>query len=306
MPKEATHISFADRVEKGLGSEIRNEIADNLQFFRLGSIAPDMFYYSKIGKIIEVSDYMHGKDGNLTNEIILDFLVSLKRDFSSEGFSFVSGFITHCCLDIALHPVVYYFSGNYYNEDPAEMLKARYLHRQLETALVSEKERKLILSDAIDLSSAVDFLKRSRFFDKFDIPDADIRNSLKRQFSMDKLFRNPAAYLVMRLLSGAGIIKGGDLLGLSFSNLSMDQRKLPEEIVYKDLVSGDAIKTSLKELFSIAESTASDRIKAAFDFAKGAIGMEECSGIIKGESLDMGREGVPIDDIRFASPIADK
>ena len=60
MPKENTHIYFADTVKKTLPA-LSAMIDTYSQYFFMGSIAPDTFFYSKKAEIQDTSDFLHGK-----------------------------------------------------------------------------------------------------------------------------------------------------------------------------------------------------------------------------------------------------
>ena len=54
----------------------------------------------------------------------------------SEGLLlFVLGYLSHVALDTVMHPIVYYYSGNYYASDRREKLRAEARHRAIETVL---------------------------------------------------------------------------------------------------------------------------------------------------------------------------
>ena len=67
MPKGNTHLFLANKVARNVKVEdIKNIIWSNLDHYYLGSIAPDAFAY--LAETVAISDYLHGADGNPTNE----------------------------------------------------------------------------------------------------------------------------------------------------------------------------------------------------------------------------------------------
>ena len=116
MPKENTHIHFAESLLKELddSSPVGAIIREHLPEYYLGSIGPDILFYSNDEKVAMASESLHGADGSPTNELILDVL---KSSPSLRDMAFIMGYLTHCVLDIVFHPVIYYLSGNYYDED---------------------------------------------------------------------------------------------------------------------------------------------------------------------------------------------
>ncbi len=118
MPKENTHLNFAyGLLEEFQGHDILKDVSENIRHYLLGSIIPDTFYYGSSASLRRISESFHGKDGNPTNKTIVQVL-DHARD--KKDISFILGFISHCALDITFHPVIYYLSGNYYDESPGK------------------------------------------------------------------------------------------------------------------------------------------------------------------------------------------
>ena len=152
MPKENTHIYFADGLLARLDNELKKLVKDNIDYFYLGSITPDTFYYSEQKAIVEISDYLHGNDGNLTNELIFDLLDTARDNKNDKDFVFALGFITHCALDIIWHPVIFYLTGDYHSLDKSIAAKAQYQHRYFETQLDSKVNNKFFIGELIKAS----------------------------------------------------------------------------------------------------------------------------------------------------------
>ena len=57
---------------------------------------------------------------NLSEKLLRKNEKSLTADQKDMLMAFALGYLTHAAVDMALHPLVYYFSGNYY--DPVEII----------------------------------------------------------------------------------------------------------------------------------------------------------------------------------------
>lgn len=100
MPKESTHLHFAEGILKGF---LQKQISGiDRSAYLLGSIFPDVFFYLKPYKYI--SERTHGVKGNASNEILLKFLKSARENSDINLYSFALGHISHYSLDICMHP----------------------------------------------------------------------------------------------------------------------------------------------------------------------------------------------------------
>lgn len=169
MPKEITHILLAEKI-RGSWQTTKKEIGLLLQkypqFFNLGSISPDIFFYDlplpweNKEQIFGLSwgNAIHGTEGENTMahiyamaDILQDkkLQIPLRKNLSPEEKEklavFAMGYLTHVALDTTLHPIVYYFSGNYYAPEKEGKRLSETRHRAIETLLdlwLLEKEKK--------------------------------------------------------------------------------------------------------------------------------------------------------------------
>ncbi|MFZ2253539.1 MAG: zinc dependent phospholipase C family protein, partial [Minisyncoccia bacterium] len=133
MPKENTHLYFADNICKEIDNgEFIKIIAKHRNLFYLGSFFPDVFFYSKHDRIKEFGHFIHGRDGNLTNELIFNLLDNAKDKKSEPDLIFTLGVLAHFALDITFHPII-----NYLSHDPSDYNRELYLHHHYETLLDS-------------------------------------------------------------------------------------------------------------------------------------------------------------------------
>ena len=151
MPKELTHILFADAAARSSSTETgRNDLASLLERHRptlhFGSIATDTLYYELTFPIID-RDYahwgeiIHGGQGEDTGTPIREMLRRLQnqpaepRPKTMPDFAFVCGFLSHMALDIVFHPWVYAVTGPYYDPDPDRQADSQMSHRLVESWL---------------------------------------------------------------------------------------------------------------------------------------------------------------------------
>ncbi|MCD6569272.1 MAG: zinc dependent phospholipase C family protein, partial [Deltaproteobacteria bacterium] len=133
MPKENTHLFFADNVLKTIEDKtLKSVISSNSYYHYLGAIAPDIFYYGTKDNIKMVSEKLHGKDEYPTNKIILEILETSK---DNKDLAFTIGYITHCALDITFHPVIDSIARDYSDKDLDKTDSATYMHRHIETCI---------------------------------------------------------------------------------------------------------------------------------------------------------------------------
>ncbi len=167
MPKEITHCLFAEKAVHALaasefprrraaGRELLFLFEKQKEALLFGSVAPDIFYYDipvpweKKGYASGAvwGDLIHGAHGEDTLRHVREMLQvlrepslqtpltggrALSRDELTLLMLFVMGYLAHVALDTLLHPFVYYYSGNYYAEDPAEKRRSEARHRAIET-----------------------------------------------------------------------------------------------------------------------------------------------------------------------------
>lgn len=294
MPKENTHIFFAYDVLSSLADPaLREHLSAHLPTFLLGSIIPDTFYYSPHEAI---SDTLHGKDGNTTNPLLPDMIgpKSLSRDLA-----FTCGYLTHCALDIVLHPCVYYLSGNYYDPDPLKRTQAVYRHRHIETCLDVYLSNPYRIHTVLD-HTLIEGLRFEQLIARdFQIDISAIRQALKKQLLYNRLFASAAAFRLLRLLHRLRIVKNDAILGLFYGICRANPYPLDGAISFRDLVSGEEQTRTVYDLLQTAAAKAVDMIQHAWRYAQGEITAADLLRVIPGESLDTGRLHVPVSDIRF-------
>lgn len=148
MPREVTHWLVVERALQQVAERSASEsmlLTAARRYpaaVRLGALAHDAPYYYRLGgsSFEPVAERLHGRHGEDTFEPIRSLFwaakeqVAQKKEVDPQAlYAFTFGMLTHAVTDIHFHPLVFYFSGNYYDTDPVARLRARGRHRLLET-----------------------------------------------------------------------------------------------------------------------------------------------------------------------------
>jgi hypothetical protein len=139
MPKELTHWLLAERTLCSMHpSDLKEAIRKYRHLYDIGAVVLDSPYYFLTGKDEAVSGLgkkLHGKTGfNLFHHLAA---VLKQFDFRPPDsfWAFAAGMITHVNVDIAFHPLIFYFSGSNDIADPDVRKAAAARHRKLEAFL---------------------------------------------------------------------------------------------------------------------------------------------------------------------------
>jgi len=296
MPKENTHLWFAHTLLCDLsGTETLRCISCSLAAYLLGSVMPDTFYYASRPSLVRIAESFHGRDGNPTNTFVIRVL---EESCAGRDVAFALGFLTHCALDIAFHPVIYYLSGNYYDSDPARRSGAVRAHRRLETSLDRSLGHRVRFHRSVRPRNASGLVMAGILGRDHLAGPLDIRLSIARQAAFNYAFTSRLAYRLALLASPTLVAPA--YLGLFYADVP-DHESFPSTIEARDLVDGTPYTTSVAELFGRARCHALSMMRSAFSFSRGEIGRETLLEAIPGVSLDTGRLGVSVDAIRHVS-----
>jgi len=290
MPKENTHAAFAYSVLDQLsGSALKQALSAHLDVYLLGAISPDTFYYSPYSG---VSEHLHGKTGNPTNELLPDLLQNRRE---MRDVAFACGYLTHCALDITFHPMIYYLSGNYY--DPDERLRAHavYRHRHLETCMDLYLGNRLRIHKLFKDSLVEGLAFERSVSGTFSVPPAAIRTAYRSQLLYNRAFASPAAWMLARVLLTFGLMRDPNARGLFYGDCRADtEDPFSGFIVYRDLLTGHEYISTVSALIATAREKAVDMIQAAWSHVQGAMTMHDLLRAIPGESLDTGKVHAPV------------
>lgn len=299
MPKENTHLFFAHKLLNNIKEpDIIKIISGHPEYYYLGSIIPDTLYYGTTKEITSVSDHLHGKEGNPTNQTIIDMLEKSKNP---KDIAFTMGYISHCALDILFHPVIYYLSGNYYDPVVHKRQQAVYMHRHLETCLDINIGNRLRIHSLLRPKLINGLAFGQIIAHKYTLDITAIYRSLKRQIFFNRLFASRIASYLVLSLAETGLLKDRSQLGLFYGNIFSQDDLMPEVMIYQDLITGEEKVSSVSTLLLSAMTLAESMIKAAYGYAHELITKEELLVSIPGLSLDTGKLHVPVSDIRYTA-----
>jgi hypothetical protein len=144
MPREIFHWDVLERaVEKMPPGPLREVIQQHSALAHLGAVAHDAPYYWRFGKELfsHVAEALHGTQGQdtlLPLQLIADRAQRLEeRTQRAELWAFLAGMLSHYATDVVVHPLVYYFTGDYNHPDATARNLAQSRHRLFETYLDS-------------------------------------------------------------------------------------------------------------------------------------------------------------------------
>ena len=299
MPKENTHIYFADNLRAKITKQSIKELVDNnLDYYYLGSITPDVFWYSKDKKIEKIAKHIHG-DSNITNEIIFELLDVAKESKSEEDLAFILGFLTHCSLDITFHPMIMYLTGNYHSPDKEIGDRAKYSHRHFETYLDEKLKHDFSIAKNTSVCSLKDLTVFNFFCSKFQVTSKELVGIYKRHRFLTGLFRNSFVFSAASFLNKINIMHNYSELALFYNILKKDKKEWGDEFDYQDLIDGSKLHANVKALFSQATDLALDYFSAAWDYYQGNIDLSKGKEVIAGNSLTTGKVDKRIKDMKY-------
>jgi hypothetical protein len=301
LPKENTHILFINDIIHALQcEETRSVLQANYSSLCFGSIVADTFFYSSNKDVMEISEKLHGKDGENTNELTFDLLDRARCHRSDNLLAMTVGYISHCVFDIKFHPVIYYLVGNYYDNNDSVRQTAIYRHRLMETRLDHDINNSFYLDNILSLNDKLMHEILEIIAGKYNIANGHLIKAYKKQIVINKCFRNGLAYRLIFYLDKLKIRDFSKILPLFYHHLQNDNIEIAEKLDYRDIVHGRNMTESLSNLFVSAKSESINRINAAFAYYHDRIDKAGAMQIIRGESLDTGREDCPVCNIAYS------
>ena len=168
----------------------------------------------------------------------------------------------------------------------------------LETCLDRDLKNTMRLHKIIMVTFLKDLVFEEIVSRDFRISIKDIRHTLKKQITFNKLFTSRPAYHLAKVAARCGLIEDTARLGLFYADVAGGEC-LPPLITVADLVTGQERVTTIDSLFTQARKKAVTMMRAAFSYWKGDIGREELISGIPGQSLDTGMMGVSTSSIRY-------
>jgi hypothetical protein len=296
MAYENTHLWAADGVMGRIkNSVLKEHLTANLEDYYFGAVFPDTLSYSKDKKMIEISDFLHGETGIPSNRVVFDMLDRAKDNQDGKNLAFICGFLTHCAMDIVLHPMVVYFSGYKPGNNPRQALESAYLHWHYETCIDTQFNHTFYVDNVIKPAA----VQNAAVASVLNISAQIILDSLERQISFFKQTRRRLIFMAYRILYKTGIAEK-KYLGGFYANLDIDQKRLPQNLRYKDIISGEKKEITLDGLIDQGIEMGVKMIESAYDYYCGKVSRQVCERTVVGNSLDTGRIGKTKADVKFS------
>jgi hypothetical protein len=295
MPKENTHIWFAYNILGRFKEDVAARlVSTHIYEYLLGSFSPDTFFYSGHPEIEQISEVIHGKNNIPTNEVPIALIENAEH---AGDIAFALGFLTHCALDIVMHPVIYYLTGNYYDDDPVKMSHSRYRHALFETGL-DIKIRNSLRMHRLPFKKLFDCLTFPRYIaSRFGSQKNLITGTLKKQLFANMLFSSNLGYLVLKPLIMTGKFGDPYILGLCYKEAGHSWQDIADSYSIRDIICGEEKNVTIEGLFRKAEAKALSMVDSAFEYSRGSISKKELLIAVPGENLGTGKIGHDINEI---------
>jgi hypothetical protein len=317
MPKELTHILFADALLDDLGqTDLASLLGRHRPILHFGSIATDTLYYEVTFPIIDHEyahwgEIIHGGQGEDTGAPIREMLRRLQnRPPSAEDdarFAFVCGFLSHMALDIVFHPWVYAVTGPYYDPDPDKQADSQMSHRLVESWLDLLMLRRFEKTpDNFHPLKAIRASRRTNldcldfFADSFKIAwriEGDVGHYLRRfytvQILLGRLFPSPTAATAVAFMNR---LSKGRLRAFTALFYPTRSEHLPAGLFefqsFRHPVTGQTIESTLDQLWNEARDLGTRLLMTAANIRAGE-DPASLDTVLGGRSLNIGLSKTP-------------
>lgn len=356
----------ANAFKRKIGREIYFLFEKYPEPLYFGSVSPDIFYYDirlpwefRIkNRGLIWGELIHGTHGENSLAHVLAMLEilndakaqaplspnrTLTREERGALLLFALGYLSHVALDTILHPIVYYYSGNYYAEDRAEKLRAEARHRAVETVF-----------DLYNLDSVGQDLRQFRGLKKISLP-RQFRDPILGFYTLSLLrawpnlardefgaagaipaniYKHPLFKIALRSYKKSilfnRIFQNPRLAhwGLGYNRRKDDALHSNSSLLYPARSYAEYQNGNRGQLFSVADirdyrhpldnrqiiinrkkitaqifARTHAFFRSAWLFANGGISRSEAERVLKGYSLNNGRVGVRTDAMRYFAPL---
>ena len=297
MAAENTHIYLADQIKGKIGNNVLKQIiSDHIDYYFLGSIFPDILFYSKDKPIFNMAHNLHGEDGVPTHQIVFNLLDEAKYRQDEKNLTFITGFLTHYAVDITFHPVVFYISGYKADGNKQEKDRSAYLHWHYEADI----DRQINHSFRLDRMARPELIRKLIIPEIIGIDERAIEKAMRRQIRYIRATRSRFYYLLFNVLYRLGFYPAGAIAGF-YHNLKKESLRLPDRIQYKNLLTGAPLQTTLNEIIAAAVQLGCRMIETAYAYYIDQKNRDECEKVIAGQSLETGQVGKTTADIKFSA-----
>lgn len=332
MPREGTHWAILENTLSGLEEEgscpaLVRVLHGHRAAAYWGAVYPDVPYYLERDPEFEkIADHLHGVWRTdtfdpiraLSHRVLSD--MPAVETLPAACWAFIIGGITHVIADSVFHPLIVYYTGNYYESDIKIQNEVRRRHRLIESYLDIWVADEYQIEYAANLNQALQDLKvGERCIAEFlansiaeylqlqaglaEVNTVDRWLSGLAQFKKrQSQFRSPGFAIFVRLLNL--------MSGRRFSAeeaMFLPGRKhyagaLDAKISYRCPVNGTPFQHSFRDLFCQSVERCIDVVKLFEPLAEQSTETltEEILNL-KGDSMDLGSYRVASEDARFFS-----
>ncbi|MGQ9365157.1 zinc dependent phospholipase C family protein [Azospirillum sp. ST 5-10] len=317
MPKELTHILFADSVRDAVPRPASPWTAD----LHFGAIAPDVFYYGLPvpgggPTLYAWGERLHGDGGEDTGAVpaaLLERVAALPGgEARDRRAAFLCGFLTHMALDIAFHPWVSHVAGDDGEATARHLLVESWLDLLMvrRAGLAIERWRPLdaVRANAASNRAALRLLAAAAAA-AWDGDEAALRRGLlwqyRVQMTLTRLFPRPAAARAAALADRAAAGALRERVALFYP---VERDAVPEALfAFADFVhpvTGAVVEGGLAGRWQAARDLATAFLGAVGDALEGRAGTAWLSAVIGGRSLTTGLPDCPVSRARHFDPVA--
>lgn len=319
MPKEITHWLIAAETARLLeGSALGASVAAFPNCFRLGAVFPDVLFFAAWygnGDIyLDLADEYHGTHGEDTFNLLRSLAEIPRKDpYARQMQAIWAGIVTHLHADMVFHPLVFYLTGNYHDEDRVARTRAVQSHRRFEALMDLRFGERTGGTRSHSLRAVLAGLEipRRRLYERLprtngkgvELPD--MAGAMEHSLRLYQLLQvmNKCLFLggVLHLADNLLLDNAGEIAAtFQAPQLRSLYSALGAEIPYRNPVTGKETASRIDDLFQEAV-----RRSAAFCLAMESAVLENDPALItdRGPTLCYDMEGVGADRGRFFAPV---
>lgn len=137
MPSSMTHCYFCEDVYKKCNKNIKSNLKNNINFFKVFGQGPDPYFFydfhltKKSKEIHKINDAMQHTNVNKHFISLINYINKKNYYYNSQVMSYLYGQICHFVLDSTVHPYIIYYTG-IYKENKPSTFKYNGLHEEME------------------------------------------------------------------------------------------------------------------------------------------------------------------------------
>lgn len=310
MPKEITHWCVAKKAfEEMEASELKEALKVYKNVYYLGAISFDIPYFSVGKKSRQIADIANNLHQSVSENKLGELLNYMKKSDEDYVRAFVLGIVTHIITDSAFHPLVFYLTGNYHDNNPDKRSIAVCKHREFEaeldlyykytnklennySSLESYNNKGIAKDEFLNLLSL-------EYENDYGLTKKDICKSMKAYFITQHLFFSNILYRLVSTLNNFFGLKLSQIIACFYPpTKSIDYSFFTNIIDYKDPVTGEAFNQSISDI----EKKAVRSIIEIFRQISNAGDKNEVADIVKKVSavcLDTGSKEYTSKDMKY-------